>query len=115
AFALLAAVLLHFNPASLAVPGLALAARLVLKARIDGLFGTYAGPLWLMPLRDLLSFAVFLASLSGESVHWRGTHFAVEASGAMSRVDAPNVLERHFARARGHDDDEVPFPASAVL
>jgi len=86
AFALLAAVLLHFNPASLAVLGLALAARLVLKARIDGLFGTYAGPLWLMPLRDLLSFAVFLASLSGESVHWRGTHFAVEASGAMSRV-----------------------------
>jgi ceramide glucosyltransferase len=86
AFALLAVILLHFNPVSLAVLGLALAARLILKARIDGLFGTYAGPLWLMPLRDLLSFAVFLASLSGETVHWRGTHFAVEASGAMSRV-----------------------------
>jgi ceramide glucosyltransferase len=86
AFALLAVILLHFNPVSLAVLGVALAARLILKARIDGLFGTYAGPLWLMPLRDLLSFAVFLASLSGETVHWRGTHFAVEASGAMSRV-----------------------------
>jgi ceramide glucosyltransferase len=86
AFALLAVILLHFNPVSLAVLGLALAARLILKARIDGLFGTYAGPLWLMPLRDLLSFAVFLVSLSGETVHWRGTHFAVEASGAMSRV-----------------------------
>jgi len=86
AFALLATILLHFNPVSLAVLGLALAARLILKARIDGLFGTYAGPIWLMPLRDLLSFAVFLASLSGETVHWRGTHFAVEATGAMSRV-----------------------------
>ncbi len=86
AFALLAAILLHFNPVSLAVLGLALAARLLLKARIDGLFGTYAGPLWLMPARDLLSFAVFLVSLAGETVHWRGTHFAVEASGAMSRV-----------------------------
>jgi ceramide glucosyltransferase len=86
AFALLAACLLHFNAVSLAVLAFALLARLVLKARIDGLFGTYAGPTWLLPLRDLLSFAVFLVSLSGETVHWRGTHFAVEASGAMSRV-----------------------------
>ena len=86
AFALLAAILLNFNPVSLGVLAAALTARLVLKARIDGLFGTYAGPIWLMPVRDLLSFAVFLISLSGETVHWRGTHFAVEASGAMSRV-----------------------------
>jgi ceramide glucosyltransferase len=86
AFALLAAILLNFNPVSLGVLAVALAARLVLKSRIDGLFGTYAGPLWLMPLRDLLSFAVFLTSLFGETVHWRGAHFAVEASGAMSRV-----------------------------
>jgi ceramide glucosyltransferase len=86
AFALLAAVLLHFNTVSLAVLAAALAARLFLKARIDGLFGTYAGPLWLMPLRDLLSFAVFLVSLFGETVHWRGTHFAVEPSGAMSQI-----------------------------
>lgn len=86
AFALLAAVLLSFNPVSLAFLAVALAARLFLKARIDGLFGTYAGPIWLLPLRDLLSFAVFLISLSGVTVHWRGTHFAVQASGAMSRV-----------------------------
>jgi hypothetical protein len=37
-------------------------------------------------LRDLLSFAVFVASLFGERVHWRGTEFAVEPSGAMSQV-----------------------------
>jgi ceramide glucosyltransferase len=86
AFALLAAVLLNFNTVSLIVLAAALAARLFLKARIDGLFGTYAGPVWLMPLRDLLSFAVFLLSLFGETVHWRGTHFAVEPSGAMSQI-----------------------------
>jgi len=86
AFALMAAIVLGFNPVSLGVLGLALAARLVLKGRIDGHFGTYAGPYWLMPLRDLLSFAVFLVSLFGETVHWRGTHFAVEPSGAMSQV-----------------------------
>ena len=86
AFALLAAVLLNFNAVSLVILAAALAARLFLKARIDGLFGTYAGPIWLMPLRDLLSFAVFLVSLFGETVHWRGTHFAVEPSGAMSQI-----------------------------
>jgi len=86
AFALMAAVLLGFNSVSLGILGVALFARLVLKSRIDGHFGTYAGPYWLMPLRDLLSFAVFLVSLSGETVHWRGSHFAVEPSGAMSQV-----------------------------
>jgi ceramide glucosyltransferase len=86
AFALMSAFLLDFNPVSLGVVMLTLAARLFLKARIDGFFGTYAGPYWLLPLRDLLSFAVFVTSLFGETVHWRGTHFAVEPSGAMSQV-----------------------------
>jgi ceramide glucosyltransferase len=85
-FALMSAVLLDFNMVSLVMMAAAVAARLVLKSRIDGLFGTYAGPYWLLPLRDLLSFAVFVASLFGETVHWRGTHFAVEPSGAMSQV-----------------------------
>lgn len=86
AFALMAAVLLDFSPVALAVLALTLSARLFLKYRIDGLFGAYAGPYWLVPPRDLLSFGVFVASLFGETVHWRGTHFAVEASGAMSQV-----------------------------
>jgi len=86
AFALMAALMLDFSVASLAVLGITLAARLFLKYRIDSLFGTYAGPYWLMPLRDLLSFVVFVSSLFGETVHWRGTHFAVEPSGAMSQV-----------------------------
>jgi ceramide glucosyltransferase len=85
-FALLAAVLLHFNAVSVTLVIAALAARLFLKLRIDGLFGTYAGPFWLMPLRDILSFAVFVTSLFGERVHWRGSRFAVEASGVMSQV-----------------------------
>jgi ceramide glucosyltransferase len=85
-FALLSTILLDFNTVSLAVVALTLGARLFLKSRVDGLFGTYAGPYWLLPLRDLLSFAIFVASLFGETVHWRGTHFAVEPSGAMSQV-----------------------------
>ena len=84
--ALMAAVLLDFNAVSVGVLGFTLLSRLLLKYRIDGLFGTFAGPYWLMPLRDLLSFAVFVTSLFGETVHWRGAHFAVEPSGAMSQV-----------------------------
>lgn len=86
AFALMAAMLLHFNPASLGVMAVTLAARLFLKFRIDHLFGTYAGPYWLMPARDLLSFMIFVASLFSGTVHWRGSDFAVEPSGAMSQV-----------------------------
>ncbi|MEP6830994.1 MAG: bacteriohopanetetrol glucosamine biosynthesis glycosyltransferase HpnI [Rhizomicrobium sp.] len=83
--ALISAVLLDFSWVSLAVVGLTLASRLFLKRRIDGIFGTYAGPYWLLPARDLLSFAVFLTSLFGETVHWRGSRFSVEPSGALSQ------------------------------
>ncbi len=82
--ALMAAVLLDFRPASLAILGIALGARLILKYRIDRIFDTNAGPAWLLPLRDLLSFGVFVASLSGETVHWRGTRLSVERSGVLS-------------------------------
>lgn len=86
AFALMGAAALGFSPLSLGVLAATLTTRLFLKSRIDGLFGTYAGPFWLMPVRDLLSFVLFLASLRGETVHWRGTHFAVEPTGAMSQL-----------------------------
>jgi ceramide glucosyltransferase len=84
-FALMAAVLLDFSPLSLAIIAFALAARLILKYRIDAIFGTYGGPTWLLPARDLLSFTVFVMSLFGETVHWRGHRFAVDPAGAMSQ------------------------------
>ncbi len=83
--ALIAAILLDFSWFSLVVLALALMSRLFLKRRIDGIFGTYAGPFWLLPARDLLSFAVFVTSQFGETVHWRGSRFAVEPSGAMAQ------------------------------
>lgn len=83
--ALMAALSLHFSLVSLAVLGLALVARLFLKLRIDAIFDTHTGPAWLLPLRDVLSFTVFVASLFGETVHWRGARFSVEPTGAMSQ------------------------------
>jgi len=83
--ALVAALLLHFNWASTAVLLITLSARLFLKRRIDGIFAIHAGPYWLLPLRDLLSFAVFVMSRFGETVYWRGSRFQIETSGALSQ------------------------------
>lgn len=43
--------------------------------------------LWLLPLRDALSFAVFVGSFCGRSVSWRDQLFRVEPNGHM-RVEA---------------------------
>ena len=84
--ALMGAVLLDFSVSALLVACFALLARLGLKARIDALFGVKSGPYWLLPVRDLISFAVFVTSLCGENVHWRGRDFSIEASsGAISQ------------------------------
>ena len=42
---------------------------------------------WLVPLRDLLSFAVRIASFLGRSVSWRGGRFRVRSDGQMLVVE----------------------------
>ncbi len=64
---------------------LALLARLTLKSSVDKAFGAAAGPHWLLPLRDTISFLVFMASFLGQKVAWRGNRFRVGSSGAMSQ------------------------------
>jgi ceramide glucosyltransferase len=39
--------------------------------------------LWLLPLRDLLSFAVFIGSFCGRNVSWRDQLFRIEPSGRI--------------------------------
>jgi ceramide glucosyltransferase len=85
--ALVAAILLRFGPVSLCVLAAAIAARAILKLRIDSLVGASAGPIWLLPLRDTISFIVFLGSLFGSSVHWRGERFDMESSGGFSQSE----------------------------
>ena len=83
--ALIAACLLDFSSIALTVLAVALAARLFLKYRMDRIFGVRAGSPWLLPVRDVLSFAVFVTSLFGETIRWRGSRFSVTPDGAMSR------------------------------
>jgi ceramide glucosyltransferase len=85
AFAVLSALSTSFAPISLIALAATVSARLYLKRRIDLQFGTYAGPFWLVPVRDLLSFAIFVNALFGETVHWRGARFEIAPSGAMTQ------------------------------
>jgi len=71
---------------SLALIAGALLCRLVLKWTIERKFETYAGPALALPLRDVFSFFVFLASFFGEKVRWRNDRFAVSPTGALSHV-----------------------------
>ena len=62
----------------------ALASRLAVKWRMDKVLGASAGPAYLLPLRDMLSFAIFLGSLFGGNVRWRGSRFLVAPNGVLS-------------------------------
>ncbi len=83
--AVLGAILSGFTVFSLATLITTVAARALLKGRIDRFVGNGAGPLWLLPVRDVLSFGVFLASLFGGRVEWRGERLQVKKRGALSK------------------------------
>jgi ceramide glucosyltransferase len=58
---------------------------------IAGALGVPPAKPWLLPVRDALSFAVFVASFFGRTVFWRDQVFHVEASGRMT-ADGDKVL-----------------------
>lgn len=66
--------------------GAALAARLALKLRVDRALREPVRDLWLLPLWDLLSLAIFTASFVSRRVTWRGHRFSVDASGMLSPI-----------------------------
>jgi len=82
--ALIAMALNGVTLLSVAVLGATLLARLCVKWRMDRVLGTSAGPAWLLPVRDMLSFVIFLGSLFGGNIHWRGTRFLVAPDGVLS-------------------------------
>jgi ceramide glucosyltransferase len=72
-----------FAGAGWAVLLLALACRAALKWRVDRVTATRSGPHYLLPLRDIVSFVVFVATFFGQTVHWRGTRYAVTRGGRL--------------------------------
>lgn len=83
--ALLALLFGGFSLTSLAVLGSALASRLFLVFQSRRFLGDRDKDLWLLPVRDLLSFAIFVVSFFGHNVEWRGTRYVAAPDGELAQ------------------------------
>lgn len=82
--ALIGAALTGGSAAGLAVLGVAVACRLWMMSNVLRAARPKTAFLWLFPVRDVLSFAVFVASFFVSVVDWRGARFRVDQSGGLS-------------------------------
>jgi ceramide glucosyltransferase len=81
--ALLGLVFGGISPAALMLL-VALACRFVLALELDRAFALRDARPWLLPLRDLMSFAIFLASFLGRAIEWRGQRYGVRADKTLA-------------------------------
>jgi ceramide glucosyltransferase len=84
--ALLGACAGGFTAASLATIALAMASRLVVQHQVDHTFGLSRDAWWVAPVRDALSFAIYIASFFVTVVRWRGRAYRVRADGTVIAV-----------------------------
>ena len=63
---------------------LALAARALIPLQLPDIDGGLKGSLWLLPVRELLSFAIFAASFLPLPVRWRGHSYDVGSDGTLT-------------------------------
>jgi ceramide glucosyltransferase len=89
ALALLAACLDGLGWLSLGVLAVALLGRFAMVRATDRALGLDASPLWIVPLRDLLSFGVYLASYFTRTVAWRDRKFHVDRQGQLTLEGDP--------------------------
>ena len=61
----------------------ALLVRCTLKLAIDRASGTSSGPMILLPVRDLMSLLLFLATFFVGTVDWRGSRFKLTSDGRL--------------------------------
>lgn len=84
--ALIAGALRGFDAVGLGAIACALACRLVLMMQVDHTFGSRSARWWLAPVRDGLSFGVFVASFFVGIVSWRGQRYIVRRDGTMAEM-----------------------------
>jgi ceramide glucosyltransferase len=97
ALAALAAVICGFSLTSLGFLAMSCALRWASAVTIARMLRLPMTGLWLLPLRDLLSFAVFIGSFCGRNVSWRGQLFHIEPSGIIVERDGESsglIVER---------------------
>jgi ceramide glucosyltransferase len=85
-FALAALPLSGFNVIAWMIVFATLACRLLVPLQVQRLPGGGKSAIWLTPLRDLLSFAVFIASYVPGAVSWRGRRYSVGADGTVRPI-----------------------------
>lgn len=75
---------LYWPSAGLVLALGALAARLFVKRSVDAATAAQCASFLLLPLRDCLTFAVFVATFFVRSVDWRGARLRMDADGRIS-------------------------------
>jgi ceramide glucosyltransferase len=81
--ALLGTLLGGVAPASFIIV-VALACRFALQFELDRAFNLRSDVFWAGPVRDVLSFAVFIASFFGRSVEWRGHRYTLRPDNTLA-------------------------------
>ncbi len=84
----LLAALLGAGGGAVALAALAVICRVTLLKCVERRFRLERQPYWLVPLRDLISFAIFVWSLFGTSVNWNGETYQVTSQGILVRRTA---------------------------
>ena len=69
----------------------AIACRLVLQLQVDHTLQVSTSRWWLGPARDLLAFAVYIASFFVDVVSWRGQRYKVRVDGTLVPVVEPKA------------------------
>ena len=81
---LIGAALTGFSAWALIALAGVLAVRAFQKQQLDRAFGIGRFPLWLLLMRDMVSFAVFVSCYFIRRVDWRGVSYRVDAEGALT-------------------------------
>jgi ceramide glucosyltransferase len=88
-WALVMLALTHASKAAIAVFAIVIAARLAMSALIVGRalkLPELIRDVWLVPLKDLVMAAIWVASLTGNEVAWGGRRFTVSGDGVMREI-----------------------------
>ncbi|MFE1602491.1 bacteriohopanetetrol glucosamine biosynthesis glycosyltransferase HpnI [Methylobacterium sp. ID0610] len=93
--ALIGALMPDTSPEGLAIAALALTCRIVQCLRIERAFGLEPHPYWLLPIRDLVSFAGFAWCFVSGAVTWKGHDYRVVADGTL--IPEPGLAQESGA------------------
>jgi ceramide glucosyltransferase len=87
--ALLGAALMGFPMFSVIIIGVSIVCRLILQLQVDHSLRISWSRWWLGPVRDVLAFAIHVASFFIGAVSWRGHRYEVRADGTLIPIEGP--------------------------